>query len=103
MGLLNRFKTNGTGGRGPDPLPSGSFTVDREGRVISTTIRSHVPPEQLGQIAKVVTEAFRSAKENNLPVQELSATYGDMNLKARDLRGGAIIFLSSKKSVSNSE
>lgn len=100
MGLLNRFKS-GSAGTEPKPLPSGSFTVDREGRVITTTIRSHVPSELLDRVAAVVLAAFRGAREADVPVQELSASYSGLTLKARDLRGGAIIFLTPKKQGSN--
>jgi len=58
MGLLNLFaKPAATLFR----LPAGSFTVDREGRVLMGTLPSSFPAELVGEIAQEVLTAFRDA------------------------------------------
>ena len=90
MGLLTLFS------RTPAkllPLPRGSFTVDPDGRVIASTL-PHSYPEELAQdIAGAVLAAFRSAKAARLPLTEIVIHYSSLKLYARQLRGGAIIFL----------
>lgn len=96
MGILSKSKSPGAA---PEPLPSGSFTVDRSGQILTSTIRSGVPREKLDLIARLVLDALRRAREKQIPVQELAVEFAGMTLKARDLRGGAIIFLTPKKSA----
>src|SRR5687768_13550681 len=73
-------------------LPRGSFTVDGRGRVLTSTLpRSflrHVQP-----IADVVLAAHRAARAAKVPVTELVVSFEGLKLVARDLRGGAIVFL----------
>jgi len=96
MGLLN-FKLNLF--QRPAParithLPSGSFTVDRNGRVMSSTLPQNFPVESQADIAAQVLAAFRSAAKAQVPLQELVVHYGALKLHAREQRGGAMIFLS---------
>jgi hypothetical protein len=97
MGFLKNLL--GTAARGPAPLPSGSFTVDREGEILSSTISSSFSPIYLREISSMVLGTFRDAREASMAVNEVAATYGALNLKARELRGGAIIFLSPRAST----
>jgi hypothetical protein len=73
-------------------LPRGSFTVDGRGRVLTTTLprsfRQHIQP-----IANIVLAAQRAAREAKVPVNELVVSFEGLKLVARDLRGGAIVFL----------
>jgi hypothetical protein len=94
MGLLSFLKTPKT--QGPPPLPSGSYTVDRDGKVVTRTISSAVSGETLEQISAQVLQTFKDAKQAELNMTEFSITMGAMNIKARELRGGAIIFLSPR-------
>jgi hypothetical protein len=93
MGLLNLFSK-------PAPsllrLPSGSFTVDREGRVLIGTLPSSFPTELVHEIAKEVLDAFHDAADAQLPLSELNINYPSLKIAARELRGGAIIFLSTR-------
>ena len=97
MGLLDLFKINAKS-QGPPPLPSGSYTVDREGKVVTSTISSAVPGETLEQISAQILQTFRDAKQSELNIAEFSLSMGAMNIKARELRGGAIIFLAPRGS-----
>jgi len=93
MGLLNLFtKSAPTLLR----LPSGSFTVDREGRVLMGTLPSSFPVELVSDIAQQVLTAFRDAAAAQLPLAELVINYPSLKISARELRGGAIVFLSTK-------
>lgn len=93
MGLLDLFKSRA---ESPAPLPSGSFTVDRTGEILSSTIASSFPPQDLKQIGALVLKTFREAEKVELRFSEFAVTFGAMTLKARELRGGAIIFLSPR-------
>src|SRR6185503_9046645 len=77
-------------------LPSGSFTVDREGEVIVGTLPSSFPEDIIHEIGQQVLSAFRDAAEAQLPLSELNINYPSLRITARELRGGAIIFLSPK-------
>jgi len=75
------------------PLPRGSFTVDREGRVLASTLPHSFPNEFAEEIAVEVLAAFRDAKEAQIILREFVVRYANLKLTARELRGGAIIFL----------
>jgi hypothetical protein len=91
MGILSRlFKT-----RTPAlvHLPSGSFTLDREGRIMTSTLPQSFPLDHLKAIGSQVLASFRSAKKAQMPMSELIIQYSALKLLARELRGGAIVFL----------
>jgi len=77
-------------------LPSGSFTVDRDGAVLIGTVSSSFPRELIGDIAQQVLATFREAQSANLPLSELVINYPSLKITARELRGGAVIFLTPK-------
>ncbi len=91
MGLLNLFsKSAPTLLR----LPSGSFTVDRQGRVLVGTLPASFPPDLIDDIAQQVLATFRGALAAQLPLEQLAIHYSSLAITARELRGGAIIYLS---------
>ena len=90
MGLLNLFFKPSADLL---PLPKGSFTVDSEGRVLASTLPHSYPPGFAQDIATEVLTAFRAAKSARLPLSEFMIRYSSLKLTARELRGGAIIFL----------
>ena len=75
-------------------LPSGCFTLDREGRVIISTVTQRYPAPLLQEIGKQVLAAFKSAQDAQLPLSELIVHFSSLTLTARELRGGAVVFLS---------
>lgn len=91
MGLLKLF-TKST----PNllRLPAGSFTVDREGKVIVGTLPSSFPTALAADIGEQVLACFREAETAQLPLSVLTISYPSLKITARELRGGAIIFLS---------
>jgi hypothetical protein len=84
-------------------LPTGSFTVDREGAVVASTLPSSFPLALVNDIAEQVLAAFRDADVAQLPLSELTINYPTLKIRAREMRGGAIIFLSPKTAYAPSK
>lgn len=97
MGFLNFFSKSGAA---VQKLPSGSFTVDRTGRIVATTVPSSYPPELLEEIAREVLKLFRDARDGQVPLVEFNLHFASLQITARELRGGAIVFLTPKMVVS---
>ena len=93
MGLLNIFA------KAPPTLlrlHTGSFTVDRKGRVLMGNLPSSFPQQLIQEISQQVLGAFRDAAGAQLPLSELIINFPSLKISARELRGGAIIFLATK-------
>jgi hypothetical protein len=90
MGLLSLFSRPA---QQPADLPSGTFTVDRTGRVLVATLPSSFPRNMLSDIGLRVIKAFQDANTAQLPLNELIIQYSCLKIVARELRGGAIVFL----------
>ena len=82
-------------------LPAGSLTVDREGSVITCTLPQSFPTAHLQEIGRTVLACFRGAQQAQVPVKELIVNYPALKLTARELRGGAIIFLNPQTLTKN--
>ena len=74
-------------------LPAGSFTVDRNGRVLVSTLPSSFPETLVNDIAAQVLVTFRDAQGAQLLLNELVIHFPSLKIIARELRGGALIFL----------
>jgi hypothetical protein len=74
-------------------LPAGTITVDRNGDIVTSTVASSYPADSLHEIGRDVLELFRAARTTQMPFAEVSLHYGSLHITARELRGGAIIFL----------
>lgn len=74
-------------------LPAGSFTVDRNGRVFASTLPSSFPAALVASIGNAVLGAFRDADAIQRPLTELVVHYPTLKITAREMRGGALIFL----------
>ncbi len=83
-------------------LPTGSLTVDRSGHLVTTTVSSAYPPEVLHEIADEVLRLFREARAAQLPFSEFNIHFASLQVTARELRGGAIVFLSPKHQFTSS-
>jgi len=96
MGLLNLF----TGKCNPEVqvLPSGSLTIDRDAQILASTVSSAVPEDLLEEIGARVLQLFRQARNAQVPITELTLHFGSLRITARELRGGAMIFLTPKHS-----
>jgi len=93
MGFLDLFKSRA---ETPPPLPSGSFTVDRTGTVLSSTVSSSFPAARLKEISALVLKTFREGQKQDLSFAEFTVHFGAFTIKARELRGGAMVFLSPR-------
>ncbi len=92
MGLLNLFsKSEETVHL--TRLSSGSITVDSEGGIITSTLPRSFPQSQVQEISSRVLKIFLDAKVAHLPLTELVLEFPALKITARELRGGAIIFL----------
>ncbi|MDB6056589.1 MAG: hypothetical protein JWO95_433 [Verrucomicrobiales bacterium] len=98
MGLLNKFFKTSV----PElnRIPSGSFTLDGKGNLVSSTVPTWFPPSHLHDIGQNIVAIFRDAQQAQLQLSELIVHYGALKIIARELRGGAIIFLSPKAAQS---
>jgi len=74
-------------------LPNGSFTVDPNGNLLTSTLPHSFPEAWAHEIGRVVVATFRAAQEAEVPLRELVADYSALKLTARAMRGGAIVFL----------
>ncbi len=77
-------------------LPAGSFTVDRTGRVLASTLPQSFPVSVVQEVGEHVLATFRAAEAAQLPLSEVVAEYSALKLTARELRGGAIVFLTPR-------
>jgi hypothetical protein len=75
-------------------LPAGSMTVDRNGLVIVTTVSSAYPKDLLDEIGGDIVFLFREARAAQMTLAEISLHFGSLRITARELRGGALIYLS---------
>lgn len=78
-------------------LPSGSFTVDRSGSILTRTLPSHFPEDLIKDLAAKVLSAFREATQAQVPLSQLTIDYPSLKITARELRGGAMVFLAPKE------
>jgi hypothetical protein len=92
MGIVNKKNKRGDLQR----LPTGTFTVDSQGAVICSTVSQSVPAAVVGEIGQCVVAVFDGARKANVSFSEMVAQYATFKITARAMRGGAIIFLSSK-------
>jgi hypothetical protein len=74
-------------------LPSGSITVDRAGGIVGSTVSSAYPAELLHTVGKEVLNLLREARSAQMPLAEVSIHFASLRITARELRGGAIIFI----------
>jgi hypothetical protein len=99
MGFLKLFsKSRAVVGQ----LPSGSMTVDRSGKVVATTVSSGYPSAVLNEVADEVLALFREARAAQMPLTEFNLHFATLQITAREMRGGAMIFLSPKSSYQSS-
>ena len=90
MGFLKRFFHSRAA---VQLLPTGSVTVDRNGRVVTYTVSSAYPKALLRDIGVEVLSIFSEARTAQVPLAEISIHFASLNITARELRGGAVIFL----------
>ncbi|HZM05213.1 MAG TPA: hypothetical protein VFC44_19625 [Candidatus Saccharimonadales bacterium] len=90
MGFLNKSKPGRPELR---RLPTGTFTVDADGRIVSSTVPHWVPDAQIKEIGRQILAVFNGARTANLQFSEMIVQYAAFKITAREMRGGAIVFL----------
>jgi hypothetical protein len=99
MGILNWFAKSAPAVR---KLPAGSFTVDRHGNVMTTTVGSEYPQWLLDDTAREVLSLFLEARAAHMPLTGLDLNFTGLHITAREMQGGAIIFLSPQNTFATS-
>jgi hypothetical protein len=61
--------------------------------MVITTVASAYPRALLNEIGTGVQSLFREARDAQIPLAEVSLHFGSLRITAREIRGGAIIFL----------
>ena len=74
-------------------LPSGSFTMDADGKIMTSTLPQSFPESRMREIGQHVLTSFKAARQSQLPLSEVIINYAALKLLARELRGGAIVFI----------
>lgn len=92
MGVLRPF-SRVTKPAKVDRLPGGCFSVHREGALVGSTLPSTFPVQTMLEIGRLVLETFQSAHTASLMLGDLRIHYSGLEISARELRGGALIFL----------
>ena len=67
--------------------------MDRSGNVVIATVSSAYPAAMVQEIGLQVLATFHEAQLAQLPLAELIVHYGSLKIIARELRGGALVFL----------
>ena len=96
LGFISKREPSPIQAQGLARLPSGSFTLDPAGRVVASTLPRSFPEAMIHQIGRLMLQLFESARKVELPLSEVVAEYAALRLTARELRGGAIIFLAPR-------
>jgi hypothetical protein len=84
----------------PLPLPTGTFTIDRTGRIVSSTVSNYFPEKLAVEIGRAVIETFRRAQTAEVVLTEMTVNFASIKVTARELRGGAIVFFSPNNTSS---
>src|SRR4026208_546310 len=74
-------------------LSSGSFTLDPDGNIMTSTLPQTFPAADIQHIGQCVLAAFPTGRKAHMPLSELIINYAALRILARELRGGAIVFL----------
>lgn len=92
MGIL-KPSARTTDTPGSERIPSGCFSIHKHGGLVASTLPATTPVQLVGEIASAVMDAFASAAKTELPLTDLQVHYSGVDIVARDLRGGIIVFL----------
>jgi len=61
--------------------------------MVTSTVSSAYPKDLLRDIGAEVLVLFREARAAQMPLAEVGLRFGSLHITARELRGGAVIFL----------
>jgi hypothetical protein len=74
-------------------LPSGCFSLHSDGGLAASTLPSTFARGLIMEIGTVVLDAFKRAHQAGFPLTDLNLHYSGLSIAARELRGGALVFL----------
>lgn len=74
-------------------LPSGTFTMDPSGGIVSSTLPQSFPTARIKEIGRCVMHAFANAKKARVPLAEIHIQYSTLKITAREMRGSAVVFI----------
>ena len=100
MGFLKHLFRFGRSRAVVQQLPSGSIAVDRDGNVVTSTVSSVYSQALLREIGRDVLTLFHEARESQIPIAEVTIHFVSLRITARELRGGAVIFLFPQSALS---
>ncbi|HEY0454873.1 MAG TPA: hypothetical protein VGE41_00755 [Verrucomicrobiae bacterium] len=66
---------------------------------MTSTLPQSFAPDFIVEIGGKVLEAFEKARQAEMPLTEIVIQYSTLKLLARELRGGAIVFLMPQTTV----
>jgi hypothetical protein len=72
---------------------SGSFTVDSNGNILSSTLPVSLSEQFIENITQNVLETFSTAHNNGLILEEIVIQFSGLKIVAREMRGSALIHL----------
>ena len=93
MGFLKLFSKPGPNHTKLTRPPAGSLAIDRAGLVVASTLPSEISRTVVEQTGKAALNAFAASRKINAPLSDLVVQFNGFKIIARELRGGALIFL----------
>lgn len=97
MGFLNFF-SKASAPSGPVQIPSGSFTVDNAGRIVTSTLPKAFPEALQREIAQAVITSMTEGAGAGIRGTEFVVSYPTLKITAREMKGSIMIFLAPKAS-----
>ena len=82
---------------GPARFPRGSYTISSTGSIVVSTLPGSFPRQRMEAIGKVILSALGTARELGTPFTEMAADFAGLEIRAWDLGGGAIIFITPQE------
>ena len=64
-------------------LPTGTITVDRRGRIITSTVSSAYPKDLLHGVGRDVIRLFHEARAAQMPLAEVALPFGSLRITER--------------------
>ncbi|MBI1840833.1 MAG: hypothetical protein HYR88_08305 [Verrucomicrobia bacterium] len=74
-------------------LPSGTFTMDRKGSIVSSTLPTSFPLAHVREIGRCVMDSFRAARQSRIRVNEIHIHYSTLKITAKEMKGSAVVFV----------
>ncbi|MGB9602043.1 MAG: hypothetical protein ACP5MG_08390 [Verrucomicrobiia bacterium] len=75
-------------------IKAGSFNVDANGKILSSTLPSSVPEDVIKKITEGILGYFYGANKIGLFNDEVNISFPTLKIFARKMRGGALIRIS---------